>query len=128
MTLVAAARHIDKAATILPSWWGLTQALNDKGRITLSPLRKPEDNPSPSAERIAGLLWKDEALDVLRSLGETRGFGRLRLPEAHDLIARSVSLPEVRAEVFARLGKRHDWLNRHDPHFIGPVRPRSIAG
>jgi hypothetical protein len=128
MTLVAAARHIDKAGSILPSWWGLTEAHNDDGKIILSTLRKPEDNPSPSAERIAGLLWKDEALDVLRSLGETRGLSRLRLPEAHALIARSLSLPEVRAEVFARLGDRRDWLNRHDLHFVGPFRPKTIKG
>jgi hypothetical protein len=125
MTLVSAARHIDKAASFLPAWWGLTEARDDGGTITLTTLRSPEDNPSPSAERIAGLLWKDEALDILRDLGETKGLGRLRLGEAHAAISRSMALETVRIEVFRRLAGRMDWLNRHDPFFIGPFRPRT---
>ncbi|MCS4088888.1 sce7726 family protein [Rhizobium sp. BK176] len=126
MTLVAAARHIDKAAPYLPPWWGLTEARDDDGTIILSTLRPPEENPSASAERIAGLLWKDEALDVLRSLGETNGLSRLRLGEAHAAIARNLTLPQVRTEVFRRVARRRDWLDRHDPFFVGPFRPRTI--
>ncbi|MCV9964566.1 sce7726 family protein [Pararhizobium sp. BT-229] len=126
-TLVGARRHIDKAASMLPGWWGLTEATPAGSAVGFSVIRPPLDNPAPSAERVAGLLWKDEALALLRDLGETRGLSRLRLAEAHALIADCIPLEQVRAAVFGRLAARRDWIDRHDPFFAGPFRPRAGA-
>lgn len=124
-TLVGARRHIDKAASMLPGWWGLTEAVPTANSVEFSNIRPALDNPGASAERVAGLLWKDEALALLRELGETRGLSRLRLAEAHALIAERLPMEQVRAAVFARLAARQDWIDRHDPFFVGPFRPRS---
>lgn len=124
-TLVAARKHIDKAAAILPEWWGLTEAVSHDGGIEFHTLRSPSDNLSASAERIAGFLWKDEALAALRDLGVRRGLSRLRLAEMHALIAQSMSIEEVRRLVYPVLAARSDWIDRHDPFFVGPLKPRT---
>lgn len=124
-TLVAARKHIDKAAAMLPEWWGLTEAVQNDGGIEFDTLRTPSDNPSASAERIAGFLWKDEALAALRALGVRRGLSRLRLAETHSIIAQSLTIEEVRRLVFRVLAARRDWINRHDPFFVGPFKPRT---
>lgn len=125
MTLVAARRHLEKAMAIVPEWWGLTEANVFDGDTKLTAVRLPLDNPSQSAERIAGLLWKDEAVELLQDLGEARGLSRLRLADIHARLARCLSLCELRTAVFAQLVKRRDWLDRHDPLFVGPFRPRT---
>lgn len=126
-TLVAAGKHIDKAAAVLPTWWGLIEAVPNANGVQFNTLRVPSVNPSASAERIAGFLWKDEALAALQSLGATRGLSRLRLAEAHALLAQSLNIDDMRALVFRVLQARRDWIDRHDPFFMGPFRPRTTA-
>jgi hypothetical protein len=124
-TLVSAGRHIDKAAAMLPEWWGITKAFYTEGSVKFSIIREPKDNPGVVAERVAGLLWKDEALSMLHSLGITSGLSRLRLAELHSLIATTVPMPQLKPMVLARLTSRLDWIKRHDPFFFGPFMPRS---
>ena len=124
LTLVAARRHLDKAAETLPAWWGLVEAIPDTDGVTLATRREAQANPTPSGERIAGLLWKDEAVSVLRDNGMTTGLSRLKAAQAHGLIARTMTLDLVRRTVFDALLRRQDWLDRHDPFFVGPFRPR----
>jgi hypothetical protein len=125
VTLVAARKHLEKANQLLPMWWGLIEAVPGDGGVTFNTIRPASDNPTASPERIAGLLWKDEALAALRALGDPRGLSRLRLAEMHATLAQSMSISEIRTLVFRAIAARRDWMDRHDPFFVGPPRPRT---
>jgi hypothetical protein len=127
VTLVAARRHLGKAIATIPEWWGLVEAAPTDDGVSLSAIRPAAANPVQSPARIAGLLWKDEALAQLRDAGKERGLAKLRSEEAYRMLAEAMSLPELKAAVFARIASRADWLNRHDPVFVGPFAPRVSA-
>lgn len=126
VTLVATHRHLSKAEAMVPRWWGLTEACERDGEVTFAELRAGERNPSQSAERVAGLLWKEEAVSVLVDYGNSKGIGRLRSRELHERVAASVPLDKLRDVVRRRLLDRGDWTNRHDALFVGPFAPRGI--
>jgi hypothetical protein len=122
VTLVCAARHAAKAADKIPGWWGVTVASFDAGAVSLVETRPALPNPSPSAERIAGLLWKDEAVASIAATTSERGLSRLRLAELHAKLAATLPLCELRRSVFETLLARREWLDAHDPVLIGPRR------
>lgn len=67
-SVVAAEKHHDAAAAILPSWWGLT-TVHVNGGVSFTEVRKPRPNPVVDPEILVRLLWKDEAIAALTQLG-----------------------------------------------------------
>src|ERR1700676_197666 len=66
VTLVADARHIDKAVRMIPEWWGIMSVSMDKdGLAFLSPLRHGVQNSGLNKLQIARLLWKAEIIAIL---------------------------------------------------------------
>jgi hypothetical protein len=67
-TVVVAEKHADRAADMLPDWWGIT-TVHVNGLVTFTPKRKPRRNHEVDAEVIVRLLWRDEVFDALRAFG-----------------------------------------------------------
>lgn len=94
----------------LPSWWGVWHVIRTpNGKIHLEVLRAATRNPDVEPLAVAQLLWRDEALEILRERGLHRGLTsatRWRLWEA---IARELPLDELGNVVRNRLKARQDW-------------------
>jgi hypothetical protein len=71
MTLVVGERHLLPAIDLIPQWWGVKVARIDCGDLVFRDLKLPTMNPSPDALSIARLLWRDDALRLLRGIGKT---------------------------------------------------------
>ena len=73
--LVVGSRHIDKARSLIPDWWGLIQATRQSASatVTLTAFRDAERNPAPDPWLISDLLWRDEMLRALEERGLDRG-------------------------------------------------------
>jgi hypothetical protein len=76
MTLVVGKHHLLEAIHRVPDWWGITVAkiLPEDGRVILLRLREPKQNPNLQLQKVAALLWRDEALVILEEFGFARGF------------------------------------------------------
>lgn len=65
--LVCGSLHLEKAKLTIPSWWGLSVALRDhENNVYLELVRNAEINPKQDSFSLASLLWKDEALAMLK--------------------------------------------------------------
>ena len=113
VTLVATSKHLDKAAVLLPPWWGLMAAHEKGSKVKLKQVRKPRRNPRLHSFSLAQLLWRDEALAVLRDRGLlVRGLSRMPLYYLWRALARGVPKAELRDIVRERI----------------KARPKSIGG
>lgn len=104
LTLVCAPRHARTALARLPKWWGLWVA-EPQGARPLDELRTGAPNPGVCMRATAGLLWRDEMLELLVDGGASGMGGRPR----RDLVAAIVDVfDEVTlcAEVRQRLRER----------------------
>jgi hypothetical protein len=121
MTLVCAAKHLDKASASVPDWWGLTSVDSADGDAALLVVRDADLNPSPDPVRIAGLLWKDEALAALSTITAMKGLRSKKLAHLHALLSETLALDDLRALARRALLARREWLSRRDPLFVGPL-------
>ncbi len=122
LTLVAARQHVSKATAILPSWWGISEAIPSSDGVSITVIREATPNPSTSGKRIAGLLWRGETVALLSAIGATKGLSKMRAGEAHAALARTLPLKLLKEKVFATMLARKDWVDRRDPSFIGPMK------
>ena len=108
-TLVCAPRHQDKATAILPHWWGVWVAEDRDEVVTLRAIREAKRNPSPDPYTVAQLLWRDEAMAVLRARDLHRGLSsgtRFRLWER---MADTMTLAEIQQAVHSAIMARQEW-------------------
>jgi hypothetical protein len=113
MTLVTAKRHLDKAVSKVPNWWGITCAtMTQSDGAKLCQVRQARRNPNIDPIQLARLLWRPEALAILERRGLSRGF---KSRPAEVICARLVdvlSLKELASEVRETLKCRVDWLGK----------------
>lgn len=69
-SVVVAEKHRDDAGAIVPSWWGIT-TIHLNGGVSFTDVRSPRPNPAVDPEILVRLLWKDEAMAALMTLGAT---------------------------------------------------------
>lgn len=113
-TLVVAENHLDKAARLLPTWWGCTVARTHGEALWLDEIRPATFNPSIDPFALAQLLWREEALDALEGLDAAAG---VRSKPRRDLWAKLVmetDLTTLRNIVRDSLKSRSGWRKAHE--------------
>jgi hypothetical protein len=75
VTIVAAQSHADKIYKnkMIPRWWGVWTAAQDKDGLRLESIRESQQNPDVSPFALAQLLWREEALQALGDLNLAAG-------------------------------------------------------
>lgn len=115
-TLIAAPRHIEKAVSLLPDWWGVIVA--DRGAtqgLRFRVLRPERANREVNPLMLTRLLWHPEAASILRELGRPEKL--LRHPREilyQELVA---ALPRriLAVRVREALKVREAWRDRPEP-------------
>jgi hypothetical protein len=67
-TVVVADKHREKVTAIVPDWWGIT-SVSVNGSVSFTTVRKARPNRALDPETLVRLLWRDEAMAALCSLG-----------------------------------------------------------
>jgi hypothetical protein len=106
--LVAPTKAIEKA--VAPEWWGLIGVFEVGDRLALRVARPSGLNPKPDPKSIAKLLWRDEALEVLRNAGHARGVMTKSRAKIWKRLIETVSLDDLRASVRAALKRRPEMI------------------
>ena len=109
VTVVASAKHVDGLVRLVPSWWGVTEAILSGDSVRFQEVRQPGANRQQCPLSLCQLLWRAEALDILAArdlAGKMRSQPRRRLWEK---IAEAVPLDELRQVVAAKLKARGHW-------------------
>jgi hypothetical protein len=124
-TLIAAERHIDAAAALLPGWWGIVEARKTrKGTVAFRRLRDERVNHNLDPMTLARLLWHAEVAQLLRQLGADESL--LRSPRAilyNELVA-ALPISRLRRTVCGTLGTRENWRDRARPSsYDGSLQP-----
>ncbi len=110
MTLVVGRRHLAKATASVPDWWGIKVAeTTDGGGLRLDDLRGALDNPCPDGLAIAKLLWREEALFLLREIGMDEGYRKKRRAAVYARLADGMELGQLQWKVREQLKARQGW-------------------
>jgi len=109
VSLVVGSKHLDEALKVVPKWWGVVEAKKSKRNVGLHEIRANQKNPVLDPEAIIQLIWRHEALEVLRKRGLHRGYVSKTKWVLWDRIIEKLSLNELREEVRSTIKSRGNW-------------------
>lgn len=116
MTLVVGDRHFEKAAEIVPEWWGIVKAVEHRDGIKLRQSRQSLKNRAQEPYLIAELLRKDEALLILQQFGLAAGWRSKKVRAIHERLSEELPLRVLRSKVRETLKARIGWLGQDSVH------------
>lgn len=109
VTVITGERYAEKVLKIIPEWWGMKVARASKNLIRLENVRMPQNNPEIDPYSLVQLLWREEALDLLRKYGLERGFLSKSRRVIWTKLAQSIPLEELKYHVRLYLKSRKNW-------------------
>jgi hypothetical protein len=109
ITLVVAERHAVRAKSLIAPWWGLLVAKPIDQAMDFVVLQKALPNPSQKAEALAKLLWRLEALSLLKERDLDKGVARATRRLIYRKVAENIPLKRLRHYVRDRLQSREAW-------------------
>lgn len=112
VTLVVGYRHLSAARNLLPAWWGLMAiGRGPRGGWKVAVERRARLNREVNLLSLVKLLWRDEALLFLESLGAANG---VRSKPRDDIYGRIVEVagPDLIRDRVCRQLKSRKWRGR----------------
>lgn len=109
ITLIAGTNHVEHAINEIPKWWGVAEAIYIRNKIHINKIRRPKHNNNADPYSIVQLLWRDEALDALRTRGLHRGFVSKPREVLWNRLVEHLDFNELRHEVRCRIKSRCNW-------------------
>lgn len=113
VTIITTAKYIDETIDIVPNWWGIVYAEMDKDcNVYFCDIRKAEKNNIIDPLSVAQLLWRDEALNILKKRGLQKGLLSKPKRVLWEYLAEHIPLSELCYEVRESLKNRSNWRVR----------------
>jgi hypothetical protein len=123
-TLIAAERHLESAVCQLPPWWGvISAARNRSGGITFRRLRPDRVNRDADPMAIVRLMWRSEAVDILRGMGVDEKTLRAPRDVLYSTLVSSVSRTRLAKIVRTTLKVRENWRDHALSSSYGDLFP-----
>jgi hypothetical protein len=107
--LVCTDRHLERAVEVLPDWWGVVVATGTSESVRLRRVRRPRMSPALDAMSTAQLLWRDEAMRVLRARDLAHGLSGKARWYVWERLVESMTLTDLRRTVRDALRARPAW-------------------
>lgn len=116
VTVVTTKAHLSNVEDLIPAWWGLIELSENKGRTSISLVRKPGLNPGVDGFHVAMLLWREELLVLLREkAGITAGVKSKTRRALARLACEKIPLADIESYVRTALKSRPAWKARRLP-------------
>lgn len=110
MSIVVATKHLEAARNIVPRWWGVLVAEeNGAAQPQIKQYRREQKNPNPDPLAIAQLIWRDEALELLKARNLHSGLCKKPRKILWEILVQNFSLTDLQALVRRQLKVRRDW-------------------
>lgn len=109
-SLVLTEKHLSAARKVVPRWWGILLALPlEDGSLKITTLRAPRSNPAVDPAALVQLLWRDEALGVLKRLGKAKGVVTKPKRAIWERLLEELSVDELQGLVCDQIKRRGAW-------------------
>lgn len=113
LTVISGDRHTSDCESALPYWCGLVRCgIGPRGGKTFETIRPARRNSDVNSHSVAMLLWRNEAVEVLRQLDSSPKLLRKSRDVLYSEIADKLSHSEVRSVVAQALKERKGWRDR----------------
>lgn len=109
VTVVASSRHLSKIEKLVPNWWGIVEAKYKNNKSTIVEVRPCKENATVDPSALVQLLWRDEALDILKKRNLHKGIASKPRHIIWSRIVECLPLDELRFMVTEKIKSRQYW-------------------
>lgn len=109
VTVVGSTCHVSKIEKMVPSWWGLCDAHMEKGKLKIQEVRPCSINMDVDPNSVVQLLWREEALFILKERNLHKGLASKSRKVLWERIVECLPTHEVRAVVREKIKSRQQW-------------------
>lgn len=109
VSLITTSSHIALAEALVPHWWEIILAEPSDSCIRFRVVRLGSCNENVVAQDVVKLLWRDEALTVLRELGAVDGMKSKPRKLIYKRICELADIHSIRFQVRKALKARTSW-------------------
>lgn len=110
MTIVVQRNYLEEVRKIVPKWWGIMLITRSKQVINIREIRKGRINPNVDPFALSHLLWKEEALNILKERDLQKGYLSKPRKEIYKRLIECLEIHELRNCVTKQLRSREYWL------------------
>jgi hypothetical protein len=109
MTIVIQRNFLNEVQSIIPKWWGIWLITQYNGEFNVRVIRKGKLNKEIDLESVSRLLWKNEAIEILKEKGLHKGY--LSKPRSHlyRRLTEYIDKPELQIMINEQLVHRESW-------------------
>lgn len=111
VTIIVSSLHLESALKIIPDWWGILEARRNKSseQIKFHKIRCVKKNLNLDAEAIVQLIWKDEAIRILRNRELHKGYLNKTKWILWEKIIEEIPINELKKEIRTIIKSRENW-------------------
>src|SRR5699024_562757 len=109
MTIVNQRKFLEEVKSIIPKWWGIWLVTKYKGKYNIRQIRKGRLNKKVDPKSLSHLLWKDEAIHLLKEKGLHKGYLGKPRKVLYRRLVESIEKPELQFMINEQLKLRKDW-------------------
>lgn len=113
VTLVTSEEHLEPSINTIPEWWGVVLADTDAHGVFLVTVREAATNASVDSFALVQLLWREEALQLLRNKNAATGYLSKPRTTIWQRVCEVYSLDELREAVRSFLKERNTLIKRN---------------
>ena len=109
VTVVAGSSHLSKIKKTVPKWWGISEAKYNNDKLIIVEVRPSKENSTVDPSALVQLLWRDEALSILKQRNLHMGVVSKPRNLMWGRLVECLSLEELRCEVRQKNKERQHW-------------------
>jgi len=109
VTVVCGNHHLPKLKKIIPSWWGLWVTEYQNNSLHIKQVRDSKTNLDIDPNALVQLLWRDEALDLLRELNLHKGFTSKPRHLIWNQLTNCTPIHELKENIRMKIKSRGNW-------------------
>jgi hypothetical protein len=109
MTIVTQRNYLDDIRNIVPKWWGIWLVTKRGEKLQIKEIRKGKFNNNVDPETLSHLLWRDEALHILKQKGLHKGFLSKPRHYLYKRLVENLNIVDLKFMINEQLKHREGW-------------------
>lgn len=109
VTIVTQRKFLAQVKEIVPKWWGIWLVVKSGDEHTIQEIRKGRINREIDLESLCRLMWRQEAITILKEKDLHKGFLSKPRSNLYKRMAEKIDKPQLQSMINQQLKLREDW-------------------
>lgn len=121
MHIVTQRKYLNEIREMVPKWWGIILVTQKNNKIQLKEIRKGRQNKQVSTKALSTLLWREEAIEILKEKGLHKGILSKPKKDIYQRLSNYFEYDELKVLISQKIIERDHWLLMNESSAINVV-------